>query len=236
MNARMVTGVALMVGIAIAGTAVGYGFGASLFHPPQATTVTVTSTTTSSTETNSTATATGAAGPYELTLVITTNNIYNSSVGDQPAYYVLGPSGLESAANISLPAHRLIRLTIVNYDDGPADLTNAQYTAVTGTQNGTVTEISDDNVNSTQGPSGIQINGGVTVSSLPADGIAHTFTIPSLGINIPIAPSSTVVAYFTIDQTGTFNWFCGTACGSGDNGLEGAMATAGWMYGHVVAS
>ena len=88
-------------------------------------------------------------------------------------------------------------------------------------------------VNSTMTSSGIQIRGAETVSSLPADEIAHTFTIPSLGINIPIGTSSTVVAYLTIDETGTFQWFCMTVCGGGPDGLGGAMVTSGWMTGSL---
>jgi hypothetical protein len=229
-NRGMITGLGLIFGIAVAGIAVGYGFGTSLFSPPTATTVTVTSTLSNST------TTTGPSSPFDLTLVITTNNIFNSSVGDQPAYYILGPNGLQSAASISLPAHRLIRLEIICYDDGAANLTSSQYAKVSGTQNGTVSEVNNDNVNSSQGASGIQVTGGESLSILPEDGIAHTFTIPELGLNIPIAPSSTVVAYFTITQTGTFNWFCQTECGAGSKGLLGAMATPGWMYGEVVAS
>src|SRR5271169_1350655 len=56
------------------------------------------------------------SAPYVLTLIITKQNLYNSTVGDQPAFYVLGPSGLESSANIKLPAHQLIEIVITNYD------------------------------------------------------------------------------------------------------------------------
>lgn len=227
-SGRTVAGLALIVGIAVAGIAVGYGFGASLFSAPVASTVTVTA--------SSTSTTTGPSSTFDLTLVITTGNTFNSSVGAQPAYYVLGPKGLESAANLALPAHQLIKLTIICYDDGAANLTGSQYATVAGTQNNTVSEVSNDNVNSSQGASGIQVTGGQTVTSLNASDVAHTFTIPSLGLNIPIAPSSTVVAYFTINQTGTFMWFCQTECGYGPGGLLGAMASPGWMYGQVVAS
>lgn len=222
-------GIAVMVALIALGVGVGWGIGTTVPQPAPIVTVSTTSSTTQGPPAPSNST-------FDLTLVITTNNIYNATVGDQPAYYVLGPKGLESSANISLPAHQLIKLTIVCYDDGPADLTGAQYAAVAGTQGNVVTEISDDNVNSSQGASGIQVNGGVTVSSVNSSDIAHTFTIPQLGINIPVMPSSTVVAYFTIDQTGTFSWFCMTACGSGPDGLQGAMTTPGWMTGSVTAS
>lgn len=50
-----------------------------------------------------------ASAPYVLTLIITTDNRFNSTIGDQPAYYVLGSNGLESAANITLPGTSLDR-------------------------------------------------------------------------------------------------------------------------------
>jgi hypothetical protein len=174
--------------------------------------------------------------PYDLTLVVTTNNIYNSTYGDQPAYYVLGANGLQSSANISLPANRLIRLVIICYDNGSAMLTSPADANVAGTQNNQVAEVNNDNVNSSQGASGIQVSGGQMVSSVDPTDIAHTFTIPQLGINIPVAPSSTVTAYFTITKTGTFAWLCMTMCGFGPDGSLGAMSTSGWMEGNLVVS
>jgi plastocyanin len=218
-----------MILIAALGIGIGWGIGTTAPPPSPSSTISVSSAASSSSASNS-------SSPFVLTLVLTTSNPFNSTVGEQPAFYVLGPSGLESAAGISLPAHRLIKLVIVNYDDAPANLTGSQYATVSGTQNNSVTVISNDNVNSSQGAAGIQVSGGESVSSLPTNDTAHTFTIPQLGINIPLAPASTTIAYFTVNQTGTFTWFCQTECGSGDKGLLGAMSTPGWMTGNVMAS
>ena len=188
-------------------------------------TTTITSTTNSS-----------AASPFVLNLVIATNSVFNQTVGSQPAYFVLGPNGLESSANISLPANRLIKLVIVNYDDGNASLSSPSDNVVSGTSNGTIFVASNDNINASQGPSGIVLSGGQTLQTVPADSIAHTFTIPALNLNVPIPVSSTVVAYFTITKAGTYAWFCETLCGSGASGTGGAMVTPGWMTGNVVAS
>ena len=222
-----ITAIFVVAAIVIAGA---FGFySATITTAGGGSTITATTTATSTVTSNSTE-------PYDITLVITTNNIYNSTVGDQPAYYVLGANGLESTANISLPAHRLIRLVIVCYDDGPANLTGSQYATVTGTFNNEVYDVNNENVNSTQVVTGIQIAGGQNVSSVSPDNIAHTFTVPQIGLNIPIMPSSTVTAYFTLNQTGTFSWFCETQCGSGPDGTEGAMSTTGWMTGSITAS
>jgi heme/copper-type cytochrome/quinol oxidase subunit 2 len=215
----------LIVAAIVVAAALGYYFGTITVTPKASSSSVSTSTTTSTT--NQT---------YDLTLVITTGNLYNSTVGDQPAFYVLGSNGLESSANISLPAHRLIKLVIICYDDAPANLTSSQYATVSGTRNNVVTVVNNNNVNSSQGASGIHVSGGQNVSSVSPTNIAHTFTIPQLGLNIPVMPSSTVTAYFTLNQTGTFSWFCETECGFGPTGVLGAMSTPGWMTGHVIVS
>ncbi|MDG6909556.1 MAG: hypothetical protein JRN57_01510 [Nitrososphaerota archaeon] len=183
-----------------------------------------------------TITSTNSTSPYVVNLVIATNSIFNSTVGDQPGYFVLGPSGLGSTENLSLPANRLIELVITNYDDGAASLVVPNDNVVSGTTGGTVFVASNDNINASQGAAGIVLQGGEAVSSVPMDNLSHTFTIPALNLNIPVPQSSTVVAYFTITKAGTFIWFCETTCGSGADGTEGAMSTAGWMTGNVVAS
>lgn len=215
--------VAAMIVILAAGIGIGWGFRTTVF---QSTNGTVTTTTTAS----------QAQSPYVLKLVISTENTYNSSTGTQPVFYVLTSHGLASSANISLPVNRLIELTIVNYDEGNASLPSPSYANVQGTVNGTITYANNANINSSQGSQGIVVRGGETVSSVPAAKIAHTFTIPGLGINIPIPLSSTVTASFKIDKSGSYTWFCETACGSGTTGLGGAMATPGWMTGKVSAS
>jgi hypothetical protein len=184
----------------------------------------------------SVSTTAGSQGPASVTLVITTENTWNSTVGTQPAYYLLTPNGLRSAANLSFPANTLVKLTIVNYDDGNASLTDPQYANVQGTVNGTITYVNNANVNSSQGARGISLNGGQTVSSVSPALIAHTFTIPSLKINIPVPLSSTVVAYIKITTAGSFAWFCETTCGAGPAGLLAAMDTPGWMTGNLKVS
>jgi F0F1-type ATP synthase membrane subunit c/vacuolar-type H+-ATPase subunit K len=183
------------------------------------------STTTVTSTTNST-----ASSPYVVTLVIATDSIFNSTAQDQPAYFILGPNGLQSSAKINLPADRLIKLIIFNYDDGNATLEVPNDNVVSGTTNGTIFVASNSNINSSQATSGISVNGGQTLSSVPVSDVAHTFTVPSLNLNIPVPTSSIVVAYFTVDKAGTYIWLCETSCG------DAAMTTAGWMTGSLVAS
>ncbi len=170
---------------------------------------------------------------YSMTLVITTNNIFNQTVGDQPAFYVLNNGTLQSSALINMPANEQISLTIINYDDGPAPVPS-QYSSVVGTTGNTVNIINDTNVNSSQTSNGISLTGGATVSSVNDTNIAHTFTVfsssNSVLVNIPIPPSSVVHASFVLGS-GSYTWQCEAACGSGSSGWGGAMSTPGWMTG-----
>lgn len=186
---------------------------------------------------------TTTSGPYTLTLVVTTSNEFNGTIGEQPAYYVLNNGTLQSSAFIEVPANQLIQLTIISYDDGSAaplgqpnqnlSTTNPGIGSlynVSGTVGGVEKVVNDTNVNSTQN-SGIQISGGETVSSLPYFDVSHTFTVSNLNLNIPIPPSSTVSASLYFTQAGNYHWQCNAPCGSGPNGWGGAMSTEGWMMG-----
>ena len=181
--------------------------------------------------------AASSSSVYDLNLVITTNNYYNNSTGDQPAYFVLGPNGLESSANISIPAFTLIDLTIFNYDNGSGNLSSPQYANVTGTVGNTETYFNNTMMNSTDATTSININGSITTHHVNETLIAHTFTIlNSQGgtiVNIPVPVNSIVHAVFYINQTGSFTWQCEVNCGSGPTGWDGAMATPGWMTGFV---
>ncbi len=173
-----------------------------------------------------------ASSAYHLDLVITTNNYFNSSVGNQPAFFVLSHGQLLSSANITLPSKSTVVITIFCYDDGNASV-DAKYLKVTGTQNNTELVMNNTMMNATQEAKGIHVAGEQTVSSLSASVVAHTFTIPALGINIPVPLSSIVQTTITTGSSGTYSWQCEAACGSGVTGWGGAMDTPGWMMGSI---
>lgn len=183
---------------------------------------------------------TATSKPVNLTLVITDNNLYNSTIGDQPAYFVLTDKGLQSSANISVPAHTEIDLTIVNYDDGNASIA-PQYAKVAGTVNNSMLLISDLEANAHEEPGGINLNFNdtQTVSSIPDYYVSHTFTVINpnnknpITLNIPIEPLSTIHTDVIFNQTGTFHWQCFLPCGSGPDHWGGAMITNGWMRGSI---
>ncbi|HEY6283521.1 MAG TPA: hypothetical protein VIW22_06315 [Nitrososphaerales archaeon] len=218
MNSSIIAGLTIVV-LAVALVLGGFGAGAVFLGKNSAgVTTTITKTTANS------------SSPYVVTLVISTLNIFNSTVGEMPSFYVLGPGGLESAAKISLPVNRTIELVIVNYDQGNGTLVQPNVNAVSGTTDGSVLVASNSNINSSQGASGIVIKGGQRVSSVPLAQVSHTFTVPNLNLNIPVPLGSTVVATFTIHKAGSFLWFCLIACG------DPAMAAPGWMRGSVSVS
>jgi hypothetical protein len=129
---------------------------------------------------------------------------------------------------IQLPADATVVLTIYSYDTGPSPLAKGlPYDKVSGTVGGTET-----------------VNGS-TVSSVANADLAHTFTVPGLGLNIaipaakavkkgePLTPT-VVTATFTLHKAGTYTWQCYAPCGSGANGEGGPMMTPGYMTGKVV--
>ncbi|MDG6901298.1 MAG: hypothetical protein JRM80_04990 [Nitrososphaerota archaeon] len=218
----------LVVGSMIAVFIIGLGMGWAF-----QTTVSPGSASTSNAQTQSSVVS---RGPFLLTLVEIMQNTWNSSAGMQPKFFLLGGDGLESSANISLPADRPIQLTIISYDTPTPDSTNAEG-IVSGTVGGTVYVINGSVAAGTVNVSmAMAADWGQNVTAAPASQLAHTFTIQQLGINIPVVADSTVIADLEIHQTGTFTWLCMTPCGLGNDGNLGAMATPGWMMGSVVAS
>lgn len=217
------------------GIGVGWGMGTTVSPgaPPSnaanVSAVTATTATASKVATN----ASASAGPYQVTLVEVMANTWNSSAPLQPKIFVMGSHGLESSANIVLPAHRLIQLTIVAYDAATPNSTEAMA-KVTGTVGGNIYT-----VNGTLG-SGMTNDSmdamtawGQNATLLPVSSLTGTLTIPQLGINIPFDGMSTTVAYLDFNQKGTYTWVCLTPCGLGKDGLSGAMDTPGWMMGSL---
>ena len=217
-------------------------------------------------EVSTTSTSPTSEGTTSLTLLVSTQNWFkNASIArDQPAFFVVEPNGqLSSSAVITLPAHKLITLTIIDYDSGLSPIigpngtsNNSTYAKVTGTVGGvayiyngtspyvnaTLSGNSSNNISIIKGQ-------GWAVSSLPWVGgssggweITHTFTIIQNGqiiLNVPTfagtnpSGGAVTVAQFYLNNTGTFPWQCYTPCGYLLNGWGGAMATAGWMFGVV---
>ena len=130
-------------------------------------------------------------------------------------------------ANLVLPAHRLIQVTVRCYDDGAADIPGG-YNKVSGTVDGTVRLIMGQ-------PKVIGANAGTIVKEIPVKDTAHTFTVngDKFYMNIPIPVLGTVVYRFMTPAAGTYPWQCMAACGTGKGGWAGPMMTDGWMKGNI---
>jgi hypothetical protein len=135
-------------------------------------------------------------------------------------------------ANIHVRAGARVVLTIREYDDMVTPLAdNSPFLEVMG---------------------GKETVNGKRVTSVSNQQIAHTFTVPALGINIPLpiagmggpmgsmnggdGPTTVRFTFRAPATPGTYLWLCATPCGTGPYGISGAMAMNGWMRGHLIVS
>lgn len=143
-----------------------------------------------------------------------------SIVAQRPDSSMSGPSYLPTT-DLVLPAHTLVTITIVNRDLGDTPLpAGSPFRQVTGTAGGVATV------------------DGQAYRALDVSKVAHTFTIPQLGVNVPVpgdVPQGqqgiTVMFSFRTGDAGTYMWRCMDPCGSGPYGWAGSMAMPGYMQG-----
>jgi hypothetical protein len=125
-----------------------------------------------------------------------------------------------ASSSLTVPANHVITVTIRNFDLGDAALADGSPLAkVQGTLG---SEASFD---------------GQAYTALDSTKVAHTFTIPQLGLNVPIpgdAPDNasylTVTFSFRTGRSGTYTFECFAPCGTG-NGFDGPMASMAYMKG-----
>jgi hypothetical protein len=181
------------------------------------------------------------SGPVNLTV----QTVGAIGFGTHPtwvAYLVRNPAGQWVHTTLwTLPADRVIDVTVDEYDSGGA-LRNPLWGGVTGTIGGTA-----------------DLNGKAERVFDPAagNGIAHSFNVPDLGINVPLygvsanpknpcsaAPCTTAsdhnvvtFSFRTPPGAGDYRWQCFVPCGlSYLYGNGGPMSSIGFMSGflHVV--
>ncbi len=154
------------------------------------------------------------------------------------SYLVQAPDGKWVHSTLwDLPAHTRINVTIYQYDSG-SPLRNQLLGRVTGTAGGDMT-----------------LDGKTTdlVDANSGNGVGHTFTVPTLGINVPLvgishnaknpcsaAPCTanydhnTVRFSFVTPGVGQYPWQCFLPCGLGWlDGTGGPMQTIGYMDGFL---
>lgn len=141
-------------------------------------------------------------------------------VAQKPGSSVSGPA-YTPTTNLVLPAHSLVTITIVNQDAGDTSLpAGSPYAKVMGTVGG------------------VAYVDGQPYRALDVAKVAHTFTVPQIGLSVPIpgdAPQGhqdiTVTFSFLTGGAGTYTWQCMDPCGAGASGWEGPMSTNGYMRG-----
>jgi hypothetical protein len=175
-------------------------------------------------------------GPVNVTLQ--TVGSYGS--GTHPtwvSYLVRSPQGpWVHTTNFQVPAHTRINVTIDQYDSG-SPLRNQQLGQVTGTYGNSAT-----------------LNGKKfqVINSNAGNGVGHTFSMPSIGISVPLygnsgnanlcaaapctfkSPHNIIRFSFTSPSSGNYRWQCFVPCGLGYLfGNGGPMSTLGYMGGFM---
>ena len=126
-----------------------------------------------------------------------------------------------------VPAGSVVRITI-DQQDGASGLRNPYFGLVRGTVGNEMT-----------------VNHKV-MKSINPDDAAHTFTIPDLGVSVPLlgvadnapAGAQNVVQFeFIAPPQGTYRWQCFVPCAAGTlYGNGGPMQTLGYMAGEMTVS
>ena len=182
-----------------------------------------------------------SAQPTGAPVDLTVQTVGTIGFGSHPtwvSYLVKNPSGQwVHSTTWKVPAHTRINLTIEQYDSG-SPLRNQQFGSVAGTTGGVET-----------------LNGEpiALYDSNSGNGVGHTFSIPTLGISVPLvgiagdaknpcsqAPCTTdfdhnvIKASFVTPGPGEYPWQCFVPCGLGFlYGNGGPMSTLGYMGGFL---
>jgi hypothetical protein len=160
---------------------------------------------------------------------------------DWPSYFIQNPQTKQwvHTTYFAVPANTRVNMTIYGYD-GCTPLRNPVWGHVTGTIGGV------EYINGT--PTSV-------LNSWSACTVQHTFTMPALGIDVPIASPTTLkennnlcgtspctsgphqvvtFSFMTPKVGGTFRWQCIIPCGLGFlDGNGGPMGTPGYMSGQM---
>lgn len=160
------------------------------------------------------ATVAASSAPEHLYLSVVTNE-------------GIGPTFVPSS--FSIPAGTSVTITVTDYDNDTA--LPAAYAKVTGTV-GSVVHVqplssSNPNLDSAKVSSIHQFSG--------LD-VAHTFTVPSLGLNVPLEGTSRTTFTVLVKRAGSYSWHCYDPCGTGSSGWGGPMAEPGYMGGTLTVT
>ena len=178
-------------------------------------------------------------GPAQAELTLGTTPAVGK-LGGHPSwvsYLVREGDQWKHTTTFEVPANSLVKITVLNFD-GKSGLRNPFLSQVQGTVGGTM-----------------QLDG-KTVKNIAPDDASHTFSVPEMGIVVPIqgvadeAPNqceempcslgqahTTVTFMIRTGKKGWIRWQCFVPCAAGFyTGFGGPMQTIGYMDGflHVV--
>ena len=200
-------------------------------------------------------TSVASNGQVNVTMMTTAQ----STVGDKPdwvTYFIQDPQTKQfvHTTYFKVPADTQVNITILGYD-GCTPLRNPVWGKVTGTA-GNVEVVRYYNGKAYSAPQAISL-----LDSWADCSVQHTFAIPGLGLNVPIASVTTFkensnlcgtspctddpadansphtvvrFSFMTPKAGGTFRWQCFVPCGLGYvDGNGGPMGTPGYMMGQM---
>ncbi len=159
------------------------------------------------------------SGYFQLNLVIEKQFSGNNTSSGIYSYYVVNNGVLESSSVIKVPFGKEVRISIVNYDPGTSLPFGSSTENASGVVGGVIL-VSDSVMadNSQQ----LALNSVQYVTEIPAQDISHTFTT-NTGLNIPVFPHSTEVAYTYFNTVGNYTWGCMCDCGAPSMDSSGSM-------------
>jgi hypothetical protein len=135
-------------------------------------------------------------------------------------------------ASFSIPSNRSVTVTVTNLDGStPLPSSLRSYSRVTGVV-GDHMKIVPIRVARPKVAAGRTRR----VDAINSTVVSHTFTIPSLGINVPILGAARTTFTIRIAKPGNYNWACVDPCGSGPTGFGAPMSIVGYMAGTVTAT
>lgn len=140
------------------------------------------------------------------------SNIENTVV-PSPATNTTGPGPNDN--NITVTVGTTVKFVVTSWD-------NALNQNFTGQASTPFTAYND----TASGQVASAYNSGQSISMMA---IGHTFSIPQMGVNVPIPPTTAVIFSLTFSKSGIYEYTCDSPCGPG-------MGLTGYMQGYIIVS
>ena len=177
--------------------------------------------------------ATSWGGTFNPTQSAAAMPVASTGVDHVNLTIVVGPKGPAYVpADFTVPAHATVVVSVMNFD-GSTPLTGvlASHAQVSGTVGGTITvrPLNPADPNALAGAAR-------TVRAVSPQLVSHTFTVPALGLNVPMLGQSVTTFTIHTGKAGQYPWQCFDPCGTGQGGWSGPMAETGFMRGTLTVA